>query len=586
LSRSNQLLVNASAVIILVFIITGCVSTTPYDIVDRRVANNVDIDDIYKHEHKYIKQRRRAAGFGSLDKAVIGMAFSGGGIRSATFNLGVLQALEKRGCLRYIDYLSTVSGGAYIGTWYVSHLLTDGDSDKYSPHGVLVASSNPKKLLLNTSYSDDSAWQSADSIEHFRNSSSFLINPKWGIPGLAFKWSALYVPNLIFDVGLHFKPTRGKWNWHHPFYMYRDRIEDTYLPGWDGKEGNQFLLEEINSPDNKAPYLIINATLGNRNRSRNKRSGTNENWIYFVSPFEFTRDFCGSPVTGYIETTGFDKPVYDVEFSDGFPSKAFISAEKPLKLIPDTKQFPLANAVTASGAAMDSGNYTGWKRFAMDALLKGANANVRYETRNFSQTCASWYAWPYDRLVREFVFDRFGPTAKSNTLLISDGGHYDNLGVVALVRRRTEKILVLDASADPNYDYASLKQSKKALGIERCSIVCNGFIWKFDDGFPAKDNKPVSYVMKGTISCECEGDNTEKYKADVYYCKSTNLNDSDLPKYVASYDNESDSFPHKTTAKQWYDWKRFEAYRQLGYYIGERLMEKAQGVFVQRQSEQ
>jgi len=47
----------------------------------------------------------------------LGLAFSGGGIRSATFNLGVLQALSELRLLREFDYLSTVSGGGYIGSW-------------------------------------------------------------------------------------------------------------------------------------------------------------------------------------------------------------------------------------------------------------------------------------------------------------------------------------------------------------------------------------------------------------------------------------------------------------------------------------
>ena len=46
---------------------------------------------------------------------VVGLALSGGGIRSAAFCLGVLQALEATGVLKYVDYMSTVSGGGYIG---------------------------------------------------------------------------------------------------------------------------------------------------------------------------------------------------------------------------------------------------------------------------------------------------------------------------------------------------------------------------------------------------------------------------------------------------------------------------------------
>jgi Patatin-like phospholipase len=53
---------------------------------------------------------------------LVGIAFSGGGIRSATFNLGVLQRLQELDLLRHVDYLSTVSGGGYIGAWLVGNV--------------------------------------------------------------------------------------------------------------------------------------------------------------------------------------------------------------------------------------------------------------------------------------------------------------------------------------------------------------------------------------------------------------------------------------------------------------------------------
>jgi Patatin-like phospholipase len=53
---------------------------------------------------------------------LIGLAFSGGGIRSATFNLGVLQRLQELDLLRQVDYLSTVSGGGYIGAWLLGNV--------------------------------------------------------------------------------------------------------------------------------------------------------------------------------------------------------------------------------------------------------------------------------------------------------------------------------------------------------------------------------------------------------------------------------------------------------------------------------
>ena len=50
-------------------------------------------------------------------KSIAGLAFSGGGIRSATFCLGVIQGMAKARRLSRFDYLSTVSGGGYIGSW-------------------------------------------------------------------------------------------------------------------------------------------------------------------------------------------------------------------------------------------------------------------------------------------------------------------------------------------------------------------------------------------------------------------------------------------------------------------------------------
>jgi hypothetical protein len=55
-----------------------------------------------------------------------GLAFSGGGIRSATFNLGVLQGLADMKLLQKFHYLSTVSGGGYIGSWLTAWLYRRG----------------------------------------------------------------------------------------------------------------------------------------------------------------------------------------------------------------------------------------------------------------------------------------------------------------------------------------------------------------------------------------------------------------------------------------------------------------------------
>ena len=57
----------------------------------------------------------------------VGLSISGGGIRSATFALGVVQQLAREGILHQVDYLSTVSGGGYLGA-FISSFLNDEEA--------------------------------------------------------------------------------------------------------------------------------------------------------------------------------------------------------------------------------------------------------------------------------------------------------------------------------------------------------------------------------------------------------------------------------------------------------------------------
>lgn len=68
-------------------------------------------------ERLLFEQRRVKAGLPDPKAPRIGLALSGGGIRSATFCLGVLQGLAGCGLLRRVDFLSTVSGGGYAGSF-------------------------------------------------------------------------------------------------------------------------------------------------------------------------------------------------------------------------------------------------------------------------------------------------------------------------------------------------------------------------------------------------------------------------------------------------------------------------------------
>jgi hypothetical protein len=79
-----------------------------------RDSSPISAEEFYKLEPKFTKDNK------------FGLAISGGGIRSATFALGIIQSLAKIGILKDIDYLSTVSGGGYIGTWLNLWAQRDG----------------------------------------------------------------------------------------------------------------------------------------------------------------------------------------------------------------------------------------------------------------------------------------------------------------------------------------------------------------------------------------------------------------------------------------------------------------------------
>ncbi|HZD89663.1 MAG TPA: patatin-like phospholipase family protein [Pseudolabrys sp.] len=107
------------------------------------------------------------------DSKVVGLALSGGGIRSAAFCLGALQALDASGILRKIDYMSTVSGGGYIGCSLASGLKETA--------GVFPFAS---KLTQDET----------PSLQHIRDYSNYLF-PKG--PFDLFRNGAIYARGLV-----------------------------------------------------------------------------------------------------------------------------------------------------------------------------------------------------------------------------------------------------------------------------------------------------------------------------------------------------------------------------------------------------
>jgi hypothetical protein len=145
---------------------------------------------------------------------------------------------------------------------------------------------------------------------------------------------------------------------------------------------------------------------------------------------------------------------------------------------------------------------------------------------------------------------------------LSDGGHFENLGLYEMVLRRCRTIVVSDGGADPLGAFEDLGNAIRKIRI--------------DFGIPiefrivpiyARDGRgvprPGKYCAIGTIRYSCVDedapDGTLIYLKPAFY--------GDEPRDVFNYAQTSQTFPHETTGDQFFSESQFESYRALGSYV-------------------
>jgi hypothetical protein len=163
--------------------------------VDTRVE---EFRTVYATERRYLAERRALAGLVPKVETPetlrpVGLALSGGGIRSATFNLGVLQSLARLGILLRMDYLSTVSGGGYIGSCLsslLSHRRGRHGGTPRTGRGAYVYRQGDTPYFGTTQplfpFNPDATTQPAlrefngrDEVRHLRTHGDFIITRRW-----------------------------------------------------------------------------------------------------------------------------------------------------------------------------------------------------------------------------------------------------------------------------------------------------------------------------------------------------------------------------------------------------------------------
>ncbi len=157
-----------------------------------------------------------------------------------------------------------------------------------------------------------------------------------------------------------------------------------------------------------------------------------------------------------------------------------------------------------------------------------------------------WY------LLRELL----GTTdASTRYVNLSDGGHFENLGLYELVRRRCRLIVASDASCDPLYQFEDLGNA-----IRKCRVDLGAEIEIDVSGFMKKSRKQRMAI--GTIRYAQGGQGV------LVYIKPWSGGRNE-PVDVSNYAATHRTFPHETTSDQWFDEAQFECYRQLGLLTGE-----------------
>lgn len=110
---------------------------------------NTIAEQINPDEARDVEQRRKIFGIeAEKEQNAVGLALSGGGIRSATFGLGVVQVLAGKGLLKEIDFLSTVSGGGYTGSFLTRRLGGRTSPDSGVTEETLAAPNGPDPLPI------------------------------------------------------------------------------------------------------------------------------------------------------------------------------------------------------------------------------------------------------------------------------------------------------------------------------------------------------------------------------------------------------------------------------------------------------
>lgn len=172
--------------------------------------------------------------------------------------------------------------------------------------------------------------------------------------------------------------------------------------------------------------------------------------------------------------------------------------------------------------------------------------------------------------LRPLLVELFGLTGDdSRYVYLSDGGHFEDLGLYEMVRRRCRWIMVSDADADPKRGFEDLGNAVRKIWIDLGVRIT----FEKSDLLMATDTAPAGmpYCALGTIEYR---DGTARAPGKILYIKPVVRGDEPAADIIAYLRAHTD-FPHQSTAEQWFDEPQLESYRMLGYWMTKRIVDAA-----------
>ncbi|SAK87102.1 Patatin-like phospholipase [Caballeronia hypogeia] len=339
--------------------------------------------------------------------------------------------------------------------------------------------------------------------------------------------------------------------------FYRDRLMEAYMPdpldaqsalrSGPALAADKARLSEFCMEANPAhcPYPLINANViltGSPERTWRLRGGDS----FLLSP-----RVCGSNATGWANTTSFLG-----------------------------NDMSLATAMAISGAAAnpDAGGDLLRNRFVA-LLMALANVRLGYWVGNPRGTLrGSARQRNHFSVGWREISSHFKEDAK--LVELSDGGHFDNLGLYELIRRRTRFIVLCDGTADPDFSFKDFISTLSRIKADFGASIDFGtdleaglatFIPRRASGYPQSALFAENGFAVGTIHYAKEPDQDPKeVEGQLIYVTSTLIEKVGLD--VRGYKAAFSDFPDQTTIDQFFDEAQFEAYRTLGYAIAESML--------------